>query len=99
MSTGLQKIAAWHAEKEQRSLERWEKIRAHGRPQFVVTIALSYAGLMILIRGIFEYFVEGNIMVSYIGRILFDLVAGAIAALWGWSSREREYRDSLRLKP
>jgi hypothetical protein len=99
MNTGLPKIAVGRAEKEQRSLERWEKIRANGKAQFVLTIALSYTGLMILGRGISEYLFDGNVMVSYIGRILIDLVIGMIAGGWAWSSREREYRNQLLVNP
>ena len=99
MNTWLQKIAIWHSQREQRSLERWEKIRANGRPQFVLTIALSYTGLMILGEGISKYLFEGNITVAYIGRILFDLVVGTIIGLWSWSSKEREYRNSVSVNP
>ena len=99
MNTWLQKIKVWHSQRPQRSLEQWEKIRANGKPRFVLGGALTYTGIMILVRGFAEYIDDGTIMVAYVGRILIDVLIGTIIGLWSWSSREGEYKNAQLMNP
>ena len=51
MKAWLKRIQAWrsrrHQRREQRSLERWEQIRAEGKSRFVVRTALT-SGLTVV---------------------------------------------------
>src|ERR1700754_379880 len=95
MINSLRKIQAWHAQREQRSLEQWLRIRAKGKVQFVskssLTFGLAVVGLTDLLNGLFGAAQHSISLRNVIYYVLF----GIPVSLIGWWNMETKYRHAL----
>ena len=98
MNSSLQRIKAWRARrrscKEQRSLERWEQIRARGKQWFVFRTALTYGLVFVGATNAVENLFDGPQSISLFKVIFFGLF-GVGMGLSEWSDMESKYKTAL----
>ena len=99
MNNSLKKFQAWRSRRQQsserRELERWEKIRARGKAQFVFGGALT-SGLMV--AGVFD--VIDNVFYvgtkySLLSNGILYLITGLVIGLFTWWDMEGKYTAAL----
>jgi len=99
MNNSLKKFQAWRSRRqhrtEQRSLERWEKIRARGKARFVFGGALTYgltaAGILDIIDNVFY----GGTKYSLLSNGILYLITGLVIGLFTWWDMEGKYNAAL----
>jgi len=99
MNNSLKKFQAWRSRRqhrtEQRSLERWEKIRARGKAQFVfsgaLTSGLTVAGILDVIDNGFY----GGTKYSLLSNAILYTIMGLVIALFTWWDMEGKYNAAL----
>jgi hypothetical protein len=94
MSNLLQKHQAWQIRREQRSLERWHRLRAQGKPRFVIETAAAFGLTMVGLTDVVDYLSVGSHSMS-LSKLFIYLIGGFIAGLIGWSSMENKYKKAL----
>ena len=95
MKAWLKKIQPWRLRRQQRSLERWEQIRAEGKKRFVFRTALTY-GLTVVGANHFFDHVFGEIQPSIsLVKLIFYVLVGILIGSEAWSNREAKYQKAL----
>jgi hypothetical protein len=96
MERWLKRFQAWRAQKQQRSLEKWERVRAKGKARYVVRATLTFGLTMILITGIIDYLFNGRIQRSHIVfTIICYSLAGIVIGFIEWWDHEGKYKNHL----
>ena len=99
MNNSLKQFQAWRSRRqhrtEQRSLERWEKIRARGKARFVsgsaLTCGLTAAGILDVIDNVFY----GGTKYSLLSNAILYMLMGLVIALFTWWDMEGKYNAAL----
>lgn len=103
MKKWLKRLQAWRAQRQQISLNRWERTRAKGKARFVVRTALTYGVAVTVAMGILQYLIDNRIeFFTLVGRIIFFSVVGIPIAFSAWSDKETNYKEAhleARTKP
>lgn len=91
----IKSLKAWRIRSQQRSLERWEQVRAKGRVRFVLRQGLIFPVVMIAMQDVAaNIFYDGG----QISNLWFNLVQyfliGIFAGYMGWSDREGKYMNA-----
>ena len=98
MSKWLKRIQAWRSRKEQRSLQRWEQVRAEGKAQFVrrtaLTFGLTIVGATHLFDQVFLSGTNSSMSLSLL-KLFFFVLFGFSMASDIWSKREAQYQNAL----
>jgi len=88
-------IQTWRFRSRQRSLERWEQVRAKGKRHFVLRQALTLAVMMTAIRDVVDNLLNGGAQVSslrfhIVGYFLTGILVGYVA----WGHREDKFKNA-----
>ena len=96
MKGKIRSTNAWHCRRQQRSLERWEQVRAKGKARFVLHQALTFTVFMSAFRDVSDQIVDGGSQVSNFGvHLISYALAGVFIGFFAWWNREGKYRDAL----
>lgn len=98
MSNLLQKHQAWQNRGQQRSLERWHRVRAEGKPRFVLETTAAFALTTVGLSDALDYLLAGSHSMS-LSKLFIQLFTGFIVGLVGWSSMENKYKKALNKTP
>ena len=94
MKGWFKRIQAWHSGRQQRSLEKWERIRAKGKVRFVVRSALAFVLLMIVPIGTVEFFHDGSQFSDFRLWLISLLVTGIFFGFVTWWDKEGRYKSA-----
>jgi hypothetical protein len=95
MNTSLKKIQAWRSRRKQRSLERWEQIRAKGKARFVVQSALTLSLTMVGATNVVDHLFGSDQYPISLSRIIWYLLIGIVTGSAGWDTMEGKYKNAL----
>jgi hypothetical protein len=95
MNNSLKKFQAWRSRREQRSLERWERIRAEGKLRFVVQTSLTYGLSVVGVIDVFDRIFDGTQNFVSLRHIIYYVLVGIAIGFIGWSDMEAKYRKAL----
>jgi hypothetical protein len=95
MNNLLKKLKAWRSRLQQRSLERWERIRAEGKRRFVFNTSLTYGLTMVGLTDVVDHFFKSAPHWISLFSLIYYLLAGIPLAFIGWSSMETKYHKAL----
>lgn len=96
MRRWLNSIKAWHVQRQQNSLARWEQVRAKGRGRFVLSLALSWAVTMTAFRDVYDHLFSGGGNVSSLRwNLALYFFTGIFIGFVSWSGQEGKYKDAL----
>ena len=86
---------AWRAQRRQKHLEWWERKRVKGKVRFVIQVALFWAGSMIVVTSIADFYFEGSVdSPKLFSRAIYFLIAGFVLGFVGWWSNEGRYKNA-----
>jgi len=98
MKAWLKRIQAWrsrrHQRREQRSLERWEQIRANGKARFVIRTVLTYGLVFVGASNAIEHLFYGPRPISLF-KVIFYSLFGLGMGSSAWSDMESKYNKAL----
>jgi hypothetical protein len=99
MNNSLKKFQAWRSRRqqrtEQRSLERWEKIRARGKAKFVFGSALAYGLTMAGVLDVIDKVFSGGTKYSLLSNAILYPIMGMVLAGVTWWDMEGKYKAAL----
>jgi len=95
MNNSLRRIQAWRSRREQRSLERWEEIRAEGKARFVFRTSLTFGLTMVGATDFFDRIFDIDPHTITLGKVVYYVLAGIPIALIGWSNMEAKFQHAL----
>ena len=76
------------------ALQRWQRIRAHGKTRFILVTGASYAVPMFIATTYFAHRQEVSSNFIAISAIAW-LIGGALGAITMWYLQERQYRKAI----
>jgi hypothetical protein len=99
MNNSLKKFQAWRSLRQQsskrRELERWEKIRARGKAQFVFGTAVAYGLTMAGVLDVVDHVFYGGTKYSLLSNAIFYPIMGMVIGHATWWDMERKYKAAL----
>ena len=99
MKRWFKKYQDLQSQRNLRSLARWELIRAKGRDRFVLRTTLTFSLIMIPVRDLIDYLVDGK-MHPWSDKFWLDaavyFITGIAMGYSSWRSMEGKYHDALR---
>jgi hypothetical protein len=98
MKKWLKTINAWRVGRYQFSQERWERVRAKGRGQFVLREGLTWMVIMIAFRDVTGFIFYGSEASSLWSYGVQYFVTGIVVGYMTWGEQESNYKKG-RLNP
>jgi hypothetical protein len=97
MKTWMERMRVWRLRKQQRSLDRWVRVRAKGKARFVVESALSLSLIMIAVTAIRDYFFDSGIhFPRFLYKSVYFVLGGVLIGFVSWWTMEGRYRNADR---
>lgn len=98
MNSTLKRLQVSRSQRKLRMLANWERIRAKGRPRFVLRSALMYPLLLIPAVDFADYLFDGK-MQPWSEKFWINaasyFITGVIIGYVGWASMEGKYKTAL----
>jgi hypothetical protein len=94
MKKWLKKLQAWRAQRQQFSVEKWERVRAKGKALYVLRIALQFMLLMIVWIGTIEFFRDGIQLSDFRFWIVGGPIVGIFIGVTAWWDKEGKYKNA-----
>ena len=95
MNNLAKKFDGWRSRRHQRSLERWERIRAEGKLRFVFQTSLTYGLTVVGLIDVWNHIFDSAQDFISLRQIIYYVLVGVAAGLIGWSDMEAKYRKAL----
>lgn len=95
MINSLKKYQAWRSRSEQRSMERWERIRAGGQLRFVINTSLTFGLTIVGVSDVADWLSSSGPDAISLGNIIYYVLIGIPVSLVGWSTGESKYLQAL----
>ena len=95
MIKSLKRSQASRAEKQLRSLERWEQIRAKGQARFIIQSALTFSLTMVGVTDVWEHVMGHTEHSITLWMFVCYLLAGLFGGFRGWNAMEGKYNKAL----
>lgn len=95
MINSLKQFHAWRSRSEQRSLKRWERIRADGQLRFVINTSLTFGLTITGVTDVADWFSSSGPDALSLGNLIYYVLMGIPLSLVGWSDREAQYQKTL----
>ena len=99
MNSSLQKFKAWRVQRKkrakERSLRKWEQIRADGKRRFVRRTALAYGLTVVGATDVYERLFHGESESFLPLKLFFFVLVGVFIASEAWTNREAKYQKAL----
>ena len=88
-------LQTWRFRSQQRSLERWEQVRAKGKGHFVLRQALTFAVMMTAFRDVADNLLDGSAQVSSLRfHIVGYFLTGILVGYMAWGDREGKFKKA-----
>ena len=98
MKEWLKRIQTWRSKRQhrrqQRLLERWERVRAKGKTRFVLRTALQFMLLMIVWIGTIEFFRDGIQLSDFRFWTVGGPIVGIFIGITAWWEKEGKYKSA-----
>jgi hypothetical protein len=94
MAKWPKRLQAWRAQRQQFSVDKWERARAKGKARYVLRITLQFMLLMIVWIGAIEFFRDGIQLSDFRFWIIGGPIVGVFIGVTTWWDKEDNYKNA-----